>query len=111
MKVVSWLLPVGLLALAGCATQLRASNAEEACSLVKERVVAVDRYPESQLAFCDPSMGADLPRDYFVLALHSNRECDGICSTNLGWFAVRKSTGEVFDWDVGEWRLAEPVRN
>ncbi len=111
MKLVSWLLPIGVLALVGCATQLLASNDEQACRLVKERVVAVHRYPQSRLAFCDPSISADNPPDYFVLALHSNRRCDGICSTNLGWFAVRKSTGEVFDWDVAESRLAGPVRD
>jgi hypothetical protein len=46
-----------------------------------------------------------------VLALHSNRHCDGICSTNMGWFAVDKRTGRVFDWDVAEMKLGQPVKS
>ena len=47
--------------------------------------------------------------NYYVLALHSRRDCDGICSTNMGWFAVEKATGRVFNWDVAEWKLGPPI--
>jgi hypothetical protein len=110
-KTISGLLSIGFLALPGCVTQPHAVSEEQACNLVKARVVAVHRYSEHQLAFCDPSINSDNPPGYFVLALHSNRQCDGICSTNLGWFAVRRSTGEVFDWDVTESKLEGPVRD
>jgi hypothetical protein len=28
----------------------------------------------------------------------------------MGWFAVQKATGRVFEWDVAELRLGPPVR-
>lgn len=111
MKVVGRLLPLGLLVLTACAIQPRVKTEEQACRLVKARVVTVHRYSGSQLGFCDPGLGDDDPPNYFVLALHSNRRCEDICSTNLGYFAVRKSTGEVLDWDVAESKLEGPVRN
>jgi hypothetical protein len=80
-----------------------------ACEAVKARVVDALLYPRSRIAFCDVIPRASSPRGYYVLALHSNRQCDGICSTNMGWFAVQRSTGRVFHWDVGEDRLGLPV--
>ena len=82
---------------------------EAACERVKTRFVAVRRFPRSRIAFCDVISRADSPRGFYVLALHSNRRCDGICSTNLGWFAVDRATGRVFEWDVAENRLGPPI--
>jgi hypothetical protein len=61
----------------------------------------------STIAFCDH---ADSPPGYYVLALHSNRHCEGICSTNMGWFAVQKASGRIFEWDVGEQKLGSPIK-
>lgn len=80
-----------------------------ACHRAKTRVSAVRHFPASVVAFCDPIRAADSPRDFYVLALHSNRHCDDICSTNMGWFAVEKRTGRVFEWDMAEDKLGEPV--
>jgi hypothetical protein len=83
-----------------------------ACERVKTRVSAVERFPLSIIAFCDIIGAADSPRGFYVLALHSNRHCDGICgSTNMGWFAVEKRTGRVFEWDVAEMKLGHPIKS
>src|SRR3954447_12518405 len=89
------------------AAPVRAAKA--ACERVKTRVSAVEHFPLSIVAFCDPIREADSPRGFYVLALHSNRHCDGICSTNMGWFAVEKRTGRVFEWDVAEMKLGQPI--
>ena len=52
----------------------------------------------------------DSPRGYYVMALHSRRECDGICSTNMGWFAIRRSSGRVFEWDVADMKIGKPLK-
>ena len=80
-----------------------------ACELVKARVVAVRLFPLSRIGFCDVIPRESSPRRFYVLALHSNRQCDGICSTNMGWFAVHRATGRVFEWDVAEDRLGPPI--
>jgi hypothetical protein len=84
-------------------------SAKAACQRVKARVSAVKHFPLSVVAFCDPIAAADSPKHLYVLALHSNRQCEGICSTNMGWFAVDKRTGRVFEWDVAEMKLGRPV--
>lgn len=110
MKTVALLLALGALALVGCSAGQSVSNEAEACDLAKARVTERDRFPKSRISFCDHVVAASNPPGYYVLALHSDRECEGICSTNMGWFAVQKSTGGVFDWDVAESRPGQPVR-
>jgi hypothetical protein len=81
----------------------------EACSAVKVRVAADRHFPVSAVAFCDTISLSDSPPGYYVLALHSRRQCAGICSTNMGWFAIDEKTGRVFNFDVGEWKVGSPV--
>ncbi len=64
----------------------------------------------SAIAFCDLVAPDSSPSGYYVLALHSTRKCDGICSTHMGWFAVQKATGRVFEWDMVEDKLGLPVK-
>lgn len=99
------LLVAAVLASSAHANPTPVNGAEEACALVEARFAARNRFPKSRLGFCDVIAAANSPPGFFVLALHSTRKCDGICSTLLGWFAVERSTGRVFDWDVGEWEL------
>jgi hypothetical protein len=73
--------------------------------LVKARFAARANFPLRRIAFCDIISREDSPAGFYILALHSNRRCDGICSTNLGWFAVQRATGRLFEWDVAEQRL------
>lgn len=83
---------------------------EVACDVVKARVSASRHFPTSAIAFCDSVSADSSPKNLYLLALHSKRECEGICSTNIGWFAVQKTTGRVFEWDVAEWKLGSPVK-
>ena len=96
-----------MLAAQGVSQPVRTERA--ACELVKARVVAVRGFPLNRIGFCDVIPRATSPRGFYVLALHSNRRCDGICSTNIGWFAVHRATGHVFEWDVAEDRLGPPI--
>jgi hypothetical protein len=80
-----------------------------ACDRVKTRIAAIRHFPVSAVAFCDTIGAADSPKGFYILALHSNRHCEGICSTNMGWFAVHKRTGRVFEWDTAEMRLGRRI--
>jgi hypothetical protein len=44
---------------------------------------------------------------YAIIGLHSNRQCDYICSSLAGWFAVDRRNGAVFEWDINEQRLGK----
>ena len=106
------------LLLAGCAFALAApadgrpvNSDKAACAIAKARVAARDQFPVSRVAFCEVIPVAESPREYYVLALHSGRSCEYICSTNLGWFAVERSSARVFDWDVGDWAVGSEVRS
>src|SRR5688572_14315968 len=102
MATLLWATGAFALASAAPAEARPVNNAEAACRVAKARVGARDRFPVSRVGFCDIIPAAHSPRGYYVLALHSTRRCDYICSTNMGWFAVQKSSGRVFEWDVGE---------
>jgi|SRR5579859_3253953 len=83
-----------------------AKTTKGACALAKSLVAAKGHFPPSVIAFCDVVPAASSPTGYYVLALHSKRpDCNGICSTNMGWFAVEKTSGRLFEWDVAEQKL------
>jgi len=87
---------------------VRTANA--ACERVKAFYSALEHFPVSVVAFCETIGPADSPKGFYVLALHSNRRCHGLCSTNMGWFAVEKRTGRVFEWDVADMKLGKPIK-
>ncbi len=82
---------------------------DTACTLVKAHVAAVSDGTIAQDLFYDRALGAGVPADYHVLALRSRRDCQGICSTSMGWFAVDKVDGRLFAWDVGEMRVGQAL--
>jgi len=49
--------------------------------------------------------------EWFVIALRSNRECDGICSNLMGWYAVDRRTGALHEFDVGEFRVGSELKD
>ena len=85
------------------------TEAEQACAIAKTSLARRRDAPESVIALCDVIPADEAPGGYFVMALHSSRQCDGICSTNMGWFAVEKAIGDVFEWDVADWKLGPPA--
>ena len=84
-------------------------NASAACELVKTRASAQGHFPKSEIAFCDIIPARSSPEGFYVLALHSKRVCEGICSSNMGWFAVQKATGRVFEWNMADEKLGPPI--
>jgi hypothetical protein len=103
LLILVWLLPLAPVNAAPIRTE------KAACDRVKARISAIRHFPVSVVAFCDIIGVVDSPKGFYVLALHSNQRCDGICSTNMGWFAVQKKTGRVFEWDVTEMKVGRPV--
>jgi hypothetical protein len=58
---------------------------------------------------CETIGAVDGPHGYYVLALRG-RCREQVCgSTLVGWYAVRKRTGCVFEWNVAEWKLGPPI--
>jgi hypothetical protein len=81
-----------------------------ACDLAKQRVAEARHIAVSNIAFCEALDPKFLPAGLFVLGLHSDRKCPDVCgSTLMGWFAVRKASGEVFEFDIIENKVGAPV--
>lgn len=83
------------------------SSEPAACALVKKRIS--DQF--TRVASCSflPSAATSDP-DILVMRLNSSRPCNGTaCSNLLGWYAVRRSNGEVYEWNVGEMKLGSPL--
>lgn len=85
-------------------------SGEAACALAKARVAAHLHRTRASIPACETLRAVDSPRAYYILALRGwCRET--ICgSTLIGWFAVHKRSGRVFEWDVGEDRLGMELR-
>jgi hypothetical protein len=66
--------------------------------------------PISHVAYCDQIDEADGRPDYYIMALRAHCFEDLCGSTLMGWFAVEKVTGNVFEVDdVAEWTLGQRV--
>lgn len=100
----------GSLSLSPSAKAASIETAEAACAAAKVAVAARAHIAVSVIASCDVIGAADSPPGYYyILALHSARECEGICSTSMGWYAVQKATGRVFEWNVAGEKLGAPI--
>ncbi len=84
-------------------------DAESACATAKLRVTGQRGLPISHVAYCDQIPEADAPSGYYVQALRAHCSDEPCGSTNMGWFAVRKATGDVFEWNVADWKLGQPI--
>lgn len=103
---------IALLALpsASCTTTQSVSSAEAACVVATARVSAQRGLQASHVAFCDDIPEADSPAGYYVTALRAHCLEELCGSTNMGWFAVQKATGDVFEVDdVTDWKLGRRV--
>jgi len=86
------------------------SSRQAACQVVKS-VIHQRLSPATSIRlFCDIIPADSGLAGFYVLSVHSGRQCDGICSSNMGWFAVEKASGKIFEWDVGEWKLGPRVK-
>ena len=96
---------------AGCATPQPVTSAEAACTIATEKVTSLRGLPTSHVAMCDHASDDDTSTGHYVMALRAYCTTEAICgSTNMGWFAVSKTTGEVFEWDIGKGRVGAPLQ-
>ncbi len=82
---------------------------EAACASASSRVTALRHLPVSHVVQCEGLESSDEPSGYQIVGLHG--PCvEEICgSTLMGWFAVRKENGDVFEYDVAESKLGRAV--
>lgn len=92
----------------GCTTPAPVRSDKAACSTAIERVAAVRQLSATHVASCEAATDSEVP-GYYVVGLwgHCREELCG--STLIGWFAVRKTDGAVFELNVGEWNVGQPV--
>ena len=114
-NLVASLFAASLLQQAAPAGAATVTSEKAACDVTKARVAARGHFPVSAIAFCDLIVPEEQPKGLYVLGLHGKRDdCGGeVCgSTLMGWFAVQKATGRVFEWDFTDFpgKLGEPVR-
>jgi len=86
----------------------RVTSAEQACDRAKAAVAARGDYQASQIVACDGGLSTN-DAGYYVLRL--NGAChEEVCgSVLLGWYGVKQSTGEVYEWDIGDSRPINQV--
>lgn len=112
-RVVASLFAASLIQWSAPARAVRVTTEKTACDLTKARVAARGHFPKSAIAFCDVIVPEAQPKGFYVLGLHGKRDdCgDEVCgSTLMGWFAVQKATGQVFEWDINEDRPGKRVK-
>jgi len=82
-------------------------NEDAACTHLKRYIAKANAIPEAGPPgmdwFCEFAPYED--KRWLLVALRSNRKCDGICSNLMGWYAVERSTGSIHDWNMGEYEV------
>lgn len=93
-----------------CASSQPVTTAEAACDVATARVTAEKHLPAGHVAYCDPIGEADGRPRYYIMGLRAHCLEDVCGSTLMGWFAVERATGDVFEVDdVAEWTLGRRV--
>ena len=94
----------------GCAFAQISSRGEACNVLLKEaalRHLAAKESPDGYYD-CQPESDAD---SYIILGLHyrlkSQRSAAG--SNLVGWYAVDKSNGQLYEWDMANQRIGDVV--
>jgi hypothetical protein len=81
------------------------------CSLLKRKVARLDSLPETGPPgagwFCDFSTLSG--NRWFVVALRSNRSCNGDCSNLMGWYAINRRSGEIHSYDIAKLRVGSSL--
>lgn len=108
IRTLTAMLAILALPIAGCMVPQEVRSNQMACAAATAKISAARQLPLAHVASCDAGSDNDVP-GYYVVALrgHCREEICG--STLIGWFAVRKTDAAVFEFDVGEWKVAQPV--
>jgi hypothetical protein len=88
----------------------RLSNAAACSALVgafPPEALRSDETVPGAKPWCDEASDPKSP--YAVIGLHSSRRCDYICSSLVGWFAVERTTGRIYVWEVAEMSVGRLV--
>jgi hypothetical protein len=108
-KSLAMLLTLIGLSLPSCAKSHPVPDVQAACTVATARITALRHLPISHVAYCEGSQSADNLQAYYIVGLHG-RCLEEVCgSTLMGWFAVRKSDGNVFEYNVGESKVGRSV--
>jgi hypothetical protein len=93
--------------------ELALLSGPQACSALMKRMGSHDGVPSANLEktwFCDIAADDyDDHPEWWLIALRSFRQCDGICSNLRGWFGVNRKSGEVREWDMTNFTVGEPI--
>jgi hypothetical protein len=84
-------------------------SVQAACASASSRVTAVRHLPLNHVVHCEGLDSSEEPSGYQIVGLHGPCVEEVCGSTLMGWFAVRKENGDVFEYDVGESKLGRPV--
>ena len=107
-KSLAMLIMVFGLASVSCSRGSPVATAEAACAVATAQVTALRRLPTSHVAYCDQIDGARA--GFYIIGLRAQCLEDLCGSTLMGWFAVEKDSGKVFEVnDVGEWTIGQRV--
>jgi hypothetical protein len=75
-----------------------------ACELLKNRIAKIYDLPTTG----PPNLGwwcefsSNWNPELYVIGLRSGRKCPGMCSNLMGWYAVRKISGEIGVFDIND---------
>lgn len=114
MMVVGALLAAGMLPWDAPVHAAPVQTAGAACAIAKARVAAHLHRTRRSIPACETLRAVDSPQGYYILALRGWCRQTICGSTLIGWYAIQKTTGRVFEWDVAEWRLGfaiSPLRS
>lgn len=87
---------------------------DAACAIVRKHAAKEASLPETGPVgigwFCE-FVGFDDRRDetWFLIALRSNRQCDGICSNLMGWYAVKRANAALHEFDMGKSEIGREI--
>lgn len=91
------------------ASAVDAAHQRKACEVTEKRVSKTLKLTAGPISNwrCD-SIRSN--RDFYVLSLRGGScEPDVICSTLIGYFAFRRRDSKVYQWDIAEDRLGDPL--
>lgn len=92
----------------GCTISQPVGSDQLACAVATARVAALRQLPATHVASCEAGSDSDVP-GYDVVSLRGHCREEMCGSTLIGWFAVRKADGAVFEFNVGDWTVGQPV--